>query len=446
MSTPVNTARLILSRLSIVTIGRLGGAATGLVIQVYLARTLSAEALGGFFLASSLAMFLAVAATCGLPLVTTRFVVRYRRRAGGDYSGMFLAFARRATLAASLALMVAAAALILSLPQLPLEERAAYLIGCLAVPGFALARLSGAAATAYRRFLLSYLPDLAVRPALFLAAVVAAGTFLPRLDLWLVVAMLVVLVTAQAGYQDMALNRIVRRDVRPSRGLSRLSGLWLKAALPLTSVALVTATFADLAILASGFFLDRADLAVFGVCVKVTLVAGFVQMTAHKMLQPDLAEALIASDQRRLSQTIAQAILIGVGVGLATLLAVAGAGDLVLSAFGEDFVAGRGILRAMLVGQTVVAAAGPAIQVLTLTRGQASAAWASAAAVVCLLAANALLIPLLGLLGAAVALVFAQVAWSVLLAVQVRRTTGIACDVLALAGPPRRSLQMPVSS
>ena len=446
MSKPFTTVRAIASGLSIVTLGRMAAAGLGLLTQVYLAQMLSAAALGLYFLATSLAAFLAIMATCGLPLVNARFLVRYRRRAVANFSGLFLTSARRAVLVVSLVLMAIAAAAILAWPGLPAGERTVLLLGCLAVPSFAVSRLTGSAAAAYRHFQLSYLPDLVARPGLFLAAVVTLGLVMPRLDLVPVLAVFVVLAALQALYQDRAVRRIAPPGAHPRpAAAARLRRLWMKAALPLTGVILMTAIFADLAILSAGPFLDKADLAIFGICVKVALITGFVQSTAHKMLQPDMAEALFAGDRRRMSRAIAQANAIAIGVGIVAFLFVAVAGEFVLSIFGEHFVAGRNVLLAVVFGQILVAACGPAIHVLTLRAGQA-AAWASVVAAVTLMAASALFIPPMGLAGAALALVTTQVLWAALLAFQVRRLTGVACDIFASGILACRRLPLSVPS
>lgn len=437
--------RPILSGLSMVTVGRLGAAAIGLITQIYLAQMLSAAALGSFFLATSLAAFLAILATRGLPLITTRFLVRYRRRERADYSGLFMATTRRTVLTTSLVVTAVAATIISLWPDLPSGERIALLIGSLAAPGFALSRLSGSAATAYRRFRLAYLPDLVARPVLFLAAVVTIGVLTAQVSLTLTLAIFVLLVTAQAVFQFGVLRKIIPPGAQRPRGAERLKSMWLGTALPLTGVILVTAVFADVAILAAGLFLGTEELAVFGVCVKVALVVGFIQTAAHRMLQPDLAEAIMAGDRRRLSRTINQANMIGVGVGVFAFLVVLATSDLVLSLFGEYFVTGRNVLLALLAGQILIAAAGPAIQILTLARGQAAAAWASLAAGLCLLSTSALFIPPLGLNGAAVTMVSTQIVWAALLAVQVRRI-GFVADVFSMIGPPRRGVPSSVAS
>jgi O-antigen/teichoic acid export membrane protein len=437
--------RSILSSLSVVTFGRLAAAAIGLTTQVYLARALSPAALGTFFLATSLAAFLAILSTVGLPMVTARFLVRYRSRARGELGAVFVATTRRLVLTTALTVMAVGIVAVLAWPGLPAGERTALAIGCLAVPSFAVIQLAGSAAAAYRRFQLSYLPDLVGRPVAFLVLVVALGLLTPRLDLSLTLAIFVAVAAAVAVYQDSALRRDLGAAPLGARHRRRLAGLWLRAAAPLTGVVLATVIFADIAILAAGAWLEPADLAVYGVCVKIALIVGFAQTTAYKMFQPDLAEALIAGDRRRLSVTVGQANLIGIGVGVAAFAAVAVSGDLVLSVFGDSFAAGRSVLLVLLAGQILVAAGGPAIQVLTLTRGQAAAAWSSLVAVLCLAASSAVLVPPFGVQGAAVALVCTEVLWAALLALQARRTSGVACDVFAPISLARRGLPVSVT-
>jgi O-antigen/teichoic acid export membrane protein len=426
-------------------LGRIGGSAIGMITQVFLAQMLSVAALGTFFLATSTAALLGVLSTCGLSLVTARFLVRYRSRGRGDFSGLYMTSASLIVLIAALALTSAAVVAILLWPDFSGGERAALAIGCLAAPGLALARLSSSAATAYRRFRLTHLPELVVRPAAFLAIVVAIGMLSSRLDLNVVLAVFALLVTAQAAYQIAALRGVVGRGVRPRHTAWRLPAMWLKAAAPLIGVVVLTAVFADAAILSAGLFLGAEDLAVFGVCVKIVLIVGFMQAATHKMLQPDLAEALIGRDRHRLVLTIGRANWLTIGIGAAAFVALILAGDLVLSLFGEHFVQGRSVLLLLLGGQVMIAAAGPAIQVLTLTRRQSAAAWSSVAAGLCLVASNALLVPLWGLGGAAAAMVATQLLWAVLLALQVRRI-GIVCDVFAPVALPPRDVPRPVAS
>jgi O-antigen/teichoic acid export membrane protein len=430
--------------MSMIGSGRVGGAVIGLVTQVYLAQALSAAALGTFYLATSLAAFLAVIATCGLPMVATRFLVRYRTRERADLVVLFMRSSRRTVLLAALAVTAVAAAAILAWPGLDGLERDALLIGCLAAPGFALSRFLGAAATAFRRFNLSYLPDLVFRPIVFLAAIAAIGILASGIALLPVLAVFAALVTGQAVFQHFALGAVVPRGVPANRHVSALRGRWLRTALPLTGVIIVTGIFADAAILSAGFYLNKPDLAVFGVAIKIALVVGFVQATCFKILQPDLAEALVGGDRDRLAHTIVRGVLIAVGVGLAAIVGVAVAGELVLSVFGEEFVVGRDALLALLFGQVLLAAAGPATQILALTKGQGAAAWSALAAGLCLVVASALFIPPLGLAGAALAWVVTQALWAALLTVHVRRI-GIVCDLSAAAGLIRRGHAHPVT-
>lgn len=425
--------RRTLSAISMIVSGRMAGAALGLVTQVVLAQLLSVAALGSFYMATSLAAVIGVLAACGLPAVTTRFLVRYRSRERTDLSALFMQAARRIVVGAAVLLGGAAALAIAFWPGLAGAERVALVIGCLAGPGLALTRLQGAAATAYRRFNLSYMPDLVVRPVIFLGAVAAMGFATGGLELTAVLAVFLALVIGQAVLQHVMLRGTVPQRAPANRRSTRLAALWLKTALPLTGVMVVTAIFADVAILSAGLFLNRPDVAVFGVVVKVALIVGFIQAATFKILQPDLAEALKARDSARLLRTAGQGTLLAVGTGLAAMAAVAMLGRELLSVFGPEFAGGRDILLALLFGLTVQAAAGPATQMLALTRGQAAAAWSSLIAGLSLLAASALFIPLLGLAGAALAWVITQGLWAALLTVQVRRQ-GVVCDLSAALG------------
>jgi Na+-driven multidrug efflux pump len=79
------------------------------------------------------------------------------------------------------------------------------------------------------------------------------------------------------------------------------------------------------------------------------------------------------------------------------------------------------------------------VQLLTLSNGQSRGVWGSLVTVGYLFALDAALIPLLGLEGAAIAVVVANGVWATWLAVQVKVTLGIRCDIgRVLARMPRK--------
>jgi len=78
-------ARLLSGPL-VMTVARFVGAGAGFLAQVVLARLLP-EALGIFFVATSLAALLGLLATQGYPLIVQRFITRYRQKASAGPPG-----------------------------------------------------------------------------------------------------------------------------------------------------------------------------------------------------------------------------------------------------------------------------------------------------------------------------------------------------------------------
>lgn len=127
-------------------------------------------------------------------------------------------------------------------------------------------------------------------------------------------------------------------------------------------------------------------------------------------------------DLQRLVSRAARMIFVFTLVACATLFVV---GEWALGLFGAEFRAGNPVLRLLLVSQAVNALAGSVGHLLTMTGSQRLAAWiaGSGAAVNVLL--NLLLIPVWGIVGAALATTISTVGWNVAAVVGVRRRLGI---------------------
>ena len=427
----------LMSNLSIVTASRLAAAGLTLITQVYLARWLSADALGHFFLATSMAAFIAIVGSCGFPMVVTRFVVRYRHRP--SLAAQFMATARHRALIVSLFLGVMAIAAVYLWPGMSPDARRAVAIGCLAAPGFVLIRIGAAAAIADRRFALAYLPDLVGRPVLLLVVIALLSLSGTERQLTWILAAFAGLALLHGIWQNLALrhsHRSSRQRLAPERGHAgaqqrRLVRAWTRAAIPFTAALLLMAAFADIIVLTAGLFLSPADLAVLGVSVKLAMIVAFIQTAACKMLQPDFAEAVQTGNRIRFSRTIGQANALALMIAFGALAAVLASGDFALSLFGSHFISGQQALIILLAGQAVAVAGGPALQILTLGKGQIAVTRSSMTAIAVLPILMAALTPGYGLVGAALAVVVTQAIWSVLLSFAACRMTGIRCDIAA---------------
>jgi O-antigen/teichoic acid export membrane protein len=96
-----------------------------------------------------------------------------------------------------------------------------------------------------------------------------------------------------------------------------------------------------------------------------------------------------------------------------------------LALFGPEFTAARQPMLVMIGGMVLVTAAGPVYALLMMTGLEKQAAVAAGLSTAANLALNLLLIPRLGTMGAAVALVVGQVGAAAALLLLVRRRLGI---------------------
>ena len=100
-------------------------------------------------------------------------------------------------------------------------------------------------------------------------------------------------------------------------------------------------------------------------------------------------------------------------------------GPWMLGLFGEAFVPLYSVMMLLCIGQLVNALCGPVMYLLNMTGHEVIAQRTMLIAMLVNLMANIILIPLMGLMGAAIATSLSMVLWNVWALVAVRRHTGI---------------------
>ena len=122
---------------------------------------------------------------------------------------------------------------------------------------------------------------------------------------------------------------------------------------------------------------------------------------------------------------VREANYLSVGVALAATILVVVLGDRLLAVFDPAFATARDALIIMMGSQLILALAGPASQILSILGRQRIVLGVCLAALALLCAANATLVPIYGLRGAAAAILMSISVWSVSLAYALLRSTGM---------------------
>ena len=421
---------------------RLTGAGAGFLSQLLLARLLAPEALGIFFAATSLAAVLGLASSLGYPDIVPRFLSRYRERGRAQWTGAFMYRVFADALLVSLVTGGVVVLLAFLWKDIPVDARIVFMLAGVLIPLLALYAINYAIALANRAFGAAYIPESLLRPIVFL--LILAAFFLSGEGMSLVgVTAAFFGVTFIMGLLQFLLIRS-RIPARVKHAPARLVSNWRKEGIPLIAVALYTNLFADLAIILASPLIKSSELAAFGVALKLALLVGFCVQVAHSVIMQDLAEAHARKALAGARDTLRAASALPVAFTLAATIASAIGGGYVLGLFHPDFAAAKWVLTILIACQLIRAIAGPSALMLTTVGAQGINATICIASTVVLAIGNLVLVPIYGMIGAAIAVLLAWCFWLGVSAFVLKRRTGLRCDLFALLrNNPMRPAEAP---
>jgi O-antigen/teichoic acid export membrane protein len=397
----------------------------GLLATAFLGRVLMPQQYGFYAFASTVVTLLALPVQCGLPQLMTREIAKYHLVAQwGHIRGLLL----RANQLVGLLGLCVVAALVLLLPALkrfvPAVDGTTFAWAIVLLPLIALNRVRGGALLGLRKVALGLLPDNGVRSVLFLAFIVAWRAFLPfgsATAMALQVAATLIAFLAGA----VLLMYHLPKEVRSSRPAFE-SKSWFSAIIPLTltDAVLIFNLQADLLLL--GVLGNATEV---GIYRAVTLVATQVTIgltVANEALAPQVARLHQAKDRAGLQALLKRVLgwLTLSGVVLAGICILFGQ-EIIVIVFGKAYAGGATALAILACGALISVAAGTGAVLLNMSGHERDVLRIFAVSAVVNVAANIVMIPLLGMTGAAIATVGCQLFTNGLLVYFVRRRLGL---------------------
>lgn len=422
-------------RVATISGARVLGAGMGLIAQVLLARSLGADGLGVYYWVLSIASVLAVLAGLGLPSIAVRVITQYRVNNQIELAHRFIARSRFYVVLAVGAICLVGVVVVALGHESFSATSIGLMLGLLTALPLVLIRMNGSVANAFKQFNTAYLPDILWRPALI--AIVAAFLVVTNMEggatVFLAVHLVGVLLLA--AWQHWRVNSIVAAEPKWTDSppeLEKRHDKWIMQGLAIVPLALFTAVFGDVVVAVAAPLLTLSQLAVFGVCLKIALLSGFVIQVSQQIMLPDAAKALAEERPRDLQRQIAGANALGLACCTIMTLVLAVVGDKILAVFGPEFVEGQLCLVVLSLSQVARAAMGPGSHMLVLTGNQRATLPVSAVGVGSLVVACLVLIPIYGLVGAALAVVISTMVWCGWLARLSKREAGV--STVAFAG------------
>nr|WP_306265155.1 oligosaccharide flippase family protein [Pararhizobium sp. IMCC3301] len=417
----------------LLTLARLAGAGTGIILQILIARYYGAGVLGTYYLALSLAGILSIFMSMGYPWILAPIVAASEMEKPATVLSDFLKLVRKDALLLSVVFAVPAALLIWLYPGAALDQRLALLIGVATAPVYTAMRVCGSLANAMKFFRLANLPELLVRPVLTLVFVAAAIALAVQLNAVSIVAINFFIALALTIWMAFFLSRnaglgfAARSDggQLSARETSKLRRL----AVPMIFSTLFVNMFADVDILMIGLILPAGEAGIFGVAMKIAALLVFAVQITHQILLRDASNAHLAADRQQMHQIMRKANLFTIGSSVASFVLMVLFGRFLLGLFGTEFQAAYFALLGLILAQIIRAAAGPAIQILMITENQRTGIPVYICSGIVLLLSNLLLVPTYKYEGAAAAVIITTLFWSLWLNHLVRRKTGYQVSV-----------------
>lgn len=377
--------------------------AFNLVTALLLSRFLGAAGYGAYAFALAWSTLLAVPAVLGLPSLIVREIVTYRvHHAWGNVRGI-IRRSNQAALATSLTVSLAFASLLWLIDWPPQRLLRPTLVALLLVPLVVLVSMRQSVMQGFGRVVLGRTPEALASPFFAILLLVTlkvslGGRFSATWALGATVAGASVAAVIGVGL----LRRTIPSQVRDATPEYETRS-WVLRALPLIAMAAIQTANAQLAVILLGALDSSREAGVFSVANRAAGLMAFLLLATVPTLMPTIAELHERTDTAALQRAVTRAArYVFLGSLPLALVLVAFAGP-VLSVFGSDFRSGSTALRILCLGQLVNVATGFVGTILIMI-GRAGRLTVGVAAGTALnLGLCAVLIPALGVEGAAIA-------------------------------------------
>jgi len=412
---------------------RVAGTAATLGLQLVVTWSVGPERFGTYVYVLSWISVISLIATLGIDTAALRFVPSYL---GEEDNGLLLGFLRwtaGSTLVASCGLSVVLVVLVASLGDLvpqPLAET--FRASALLLPALVLLLVASSVLRGFKRVSVAVAPQWILRPVLtgigFLVLLRASGRLPSAATVMLVdagaTALTLTLVAA------VLLRRIGRTGVFAARPKYR-SRVWFATASPLIVQTAVRLSMNRVDILLAGAFLGAEQAGVYVVVSQIAALISFGLLAVNTVAAPLYASVHV---QGRIEE-LQRLVRLGTRAVVAFSLLIGGAlvvlGPWLLGLYGEPFrEAGYTPLVLLVVSQILNSAAGSVGYLMSMTGHEREAAWVTSACGLLNVILGVSLIPVLGLLGAALATTMTNLVWNAILVWRVRRKLGIDATVL----------------
>ena len=403
---------------------RVASAVLALASQVLLARWMGSFQFGIYIYVWTWVLMIGALSDVGLSSAARRFIPEYTELKLPELLRGFLTGSRWLAFAIATAIGAAAAgAVTLLSPFIDQFTLVPLYLACLTIPIYGLGQTQAGIAQSYNWPNLALMPFYIWRQLIITIAMGAAYLF--GAPTGAVTAMAVAVGTAWAVtlVQLVLLERRLKTTVPPGRKQYEPK-TWLATSLPIFMVEFFYLLLTYVDILTLERFRSPDEVAVYYAGARILALVAFIYFAISGATTHKFTEYHVAGDQKRLASFFAETVKWTFWPSLAACALILALGKPLLSLFGQNFERGYSVMFILAVGMLARAAVGPAERLLNMLGERKQCALIYAAAFAINLVLCVLLIPHLGIEGAAVATSTALAVELVLLYLVAKRRLG----------------------
>lgn len=204
---------------------------------------------------------------------------------------------------------------------------------------------------------------------------------------------------------------------------------WLTVSFSLLLVAGIHTLMNQTDMLVVGFMLEKADVAIYSVAIRIASVISFVLVAVNAIAAPTISELYHDGKEKELRKLAKDTAKMVFWPTVALVIVIVLFSNLILSLFGEAYVQGKWTLYILCVGSVVNAMMGSVAYLLNMTGHEKDTFRVFGITALLNLIINPICIYLFRLEGAAIATSFCIIFWNIWLYILVRKRLNISSSI-----------------